>query len=241
MYLDELSSKEFKKRINKNVVVILPVGIMEEHGTHLPLCTDSLQAEHVAERVAEKTKGYVMPSLRYGVCSSTKNFPGSISLSFDSMRNLIHDILSELVRNNVKKIVVLSGHAGRMHMAAIRLAAEKIVNEYDVKIVVLSDYELLYGEKGRKALKKIGIPEYDAHAGAIETSRVMLSRPGLVKCKGRKAKKSLPKIPRYHILRNPEKYFPEGIIGDPSIASKNKGEKITNFVVNEIVRLIKEM
>ncbi|MCG2824956.1 MAG: creatininase family protein, partial [Thermoplasmatales archaeon] len=227
-----------KKRINKNTVVILPVGIIEEHGAALPLCTDSLQAEHVSELVAEKIKGYVMPPIRYGVCSSTKNFPGSISLSFDTMRNLVYDVLSEIVRNNVRKIVVISGHAGRMHMSAIRLAAEKIAEEKNVKIIVLSDYELLYDEKGRKFLKRIGIPEWDAHGGAIETSRVMVSRPDLIKCKG---KKSLPKIPRYHILRNPEKYFPEGIIGDPSIASKEKGEKITNFVVNEIVRMIKEM
>jgi len=238
MYLDELSTKEFKRRMNKNTVVILPVGIIEEHGAHLPLCTDSLQAEHVSELVAEKIKGYILPPVRYGVCSSTKNFPGSISLSFDTMRNLIYDILSELVRNNVRKIVVISGHAGRMHMSAIRLAAEKIAEEKNVKIIVLSDYELLYDEKGRKFLKRIGIPEWDAHGGAIETSRVMISRPDLIKLKG---KKSLPKIPRYHILRNPEKYFPEGIIGDPSIASKEKGEKITNFVVYEIVKLIKEM
>ena len=238
MYFDGLSTKEFKKRINKNTVVILPVGIIEEHGAALPLCTDSLQAEHVSELVAEKIKGYVMPPIRYGVCSSTKNFPGSISLSFDTMRNLVYDVLSEIVRNNVRKIVVISGHAGRMHMSAIRLAAEKIAEEKNVKIIVLSDYELLYDEKGRKFLKRIGIPEWDAHGGAIETSRVMVSRPDLIKCKG---KKSLPKIPRYHILRNPEKYFPEGIIGDPSIASKEKGEKITNFVVNEIVRMIKEM
>ncbi|MCG2825642.1 MAG: creatininase family protein, partial [Thermoplasmatales archaeon] len=188
--------------------------------------------------VAEKIKGYILPPVRYGVCSSTKNFPGSISLSFDTMRNLIYDILSELVRNNVRKVVVISGHAGRMHMSAIRLAAEKIVNETNVKIIVLSDYELLYDEKGRKFLKRIGIPEWDGHGGAIETSRVMLSRPDLIKCKG---KKSIPKIPRYHVLRNPEKYFPEGIIGDPSAASKNKGEKITDWVVKEIVRLVREM
>ncbi len=238
MYLDELSTKEFEKRINKNTIVILPVGIIEEHGNALPLCTDSLQAEHVAERIAERVKGYVMPPIRYGVCSSTRNFPGSISLSFDTMRNLVYNIFSELVRNNVRKIVVISGHAGRMHMSAIRFAAKKIVDEKNVKIIVLSDYELLYDESGRKFLKKTGIPEYDGHGGAIEASRVMVSRPDLIKCKG---KKSLPKIPRYHVLRNPEKYFPEGIIGDPSIASKNKGEKITDFVVKEIVRLIKEM
>lgn len=238
MYLDELSTKEFKKRINKNTVVILPVGIIEEHGAALPLCTDSLQAEAVAERVAGKIKGYILPPIRYGVCSSTKNFPGSISLSFDSMRNLVYDVLSELVRNNVRKVVVISGHAGRMHMSAIRLAAEKIAEEKNVKILVLSDYELLYDEKGRKFLKRISIPEWDAHGGAIETSRVMISRPDLVKQKG---KKSLPKIPKYHVLRNPEKYFPEGITGDPSIASKEKGKKITDWVVNEIVRLIKGM
>jgi creatinine amidohydrolase len=238
MYLDELSTNEFKKRINRNTVVILPVGIIEEHGTALPLCTDSLQAEHVAEMVAGKIKGYILPSIRYGICSSTKNFPGSISLSFDSMRNLVYDIFSELVRNNVRKIIVISGHAGRMHMSAIRLSAEKIVDEYDVKIIVLSDYELLYDEKGKKFLEKIGIPEWEGHGGAIETSRVMLSRPDLVKCKG---KRFLPKIPKYHILRTPEKYFPEGITGDPSTASKDKGEKITDWVVDEIVRLIREM
>lgn len=230
---------EFKTKVNSKSIVILPVGIIEEHGSHLPLSTDSIQIEYIAEKVAEKLDAFVAPSIRYGVCGSTKNFPGSVSVSFDALRSLAYDIFSEFARNRIRKIVVISGHAGRAHMQALRQAAEKIVEQVEnMKILVLSDYELLYEEKGRKFLQSLKIPSWDGHGGAIETSRILALRKDLVKGKGMKSK---PDLPKYLITKGINKKFPSGIIGDPTVASAEKGKKINDWVVNEIIKQIKEM
>lgn len=238
-YLDELTMNEFKTKVNSKSIVILPVGIIEEHGSHLPLATDSIQTEYIAKKVAEKLDAFIAPSIRYGVCGSTKNFPGSVSVSFDALLSLTYDIFSEFARNRIRKIVVISGHAGRAHMQALRQAAERIVEGVgNMKILVLSDYELLYEEKGRKFLQSLKIPSWDGHGGAIETSRIIALRNDLVKGKGKIAR---DKIPRYIITKNIEKYFPSGINGDPTVATAEKGKKINDWVVNEIIKLIKEM
>ena len=95
LWFDELSMKEVENAAEEGTVVIIPCGSVEEHGTHLPLCTDSLQAEHVALKVARKAGCLVAPPLRYGVCNSTRNFPGTLTITFDSLRSIMEDILEE--------------------------------------------------------------------------------------------------------------------------------------------------
>jgi creatinine amidohydrolase len=234
MYLDELTMEEFSEKVKADTVVILPIGATEEHGPHLPLSTDSLQPEFIAKKVAKATGAIVAPPIRYGLCSSTRNFPGTISLSFDTLRSLVFDILSELTRHGIKKMVVLSGHAGRIHMAALRQAAEMIVRENDVRIMVLSDYDIAYD------LIEIdmSIPKDDGHSGLIETSRIMDIREDLVKGDG-VAGNTRP--PKFMVLQDPEKYFPTGVMGDPTGASKPKGDQINDYIVKELVKLIKVM
>ena len=67
VWLDELTMPEAKEAAEKGKIVILPVGSVEEHGRHLPLCTDSLQPENIAVEVAKKVGCLVAPALRYGV------------------------------------------------------------------------------------------------------------------------------------------------------------------------------
>lgn len=233
MFLDEMTMKEFEERVNDKSVVILPIGAVEEHGAHLPLCTDSVQPEYVVQEVAKRTGAFIAPMIKYGVCSSTKNFPGTISLSFDTLRSLIYDVTSELVRNGFRNIVILTGHAGRLHMAALRLAAQKVVDEHpETKVMVLSDYDIAYN------LKFEEIPEGDGHSGMIETSRVMAVRGGLVKGKG---EEHFPDFPRFRVVKDPERYFPSGVMGDPTKASKEFGERMNNAIIDELEALIKEM
>lgn len=73
-WLDELSTKEAEKAAKAETVVIFPVGSVEEHGAHLPLCTDSVQSEYVALEVAKKTGCLVAPPFRYGICNAGRNF-----------------------------------------------------------------------------------------------------------------------------------------------------------------------
>ena len=234
MYLDELTMKEFSEKVDENTVVILPIGATEEHGAHLPLNTDSLQPEFVAEKVATATEALIAPPIRYGLCSSTRNFPGTITISFDTLRSLVYDILSELHRNGIKNIVVLSGHAGRVHMAALRQAAETVVREHDVKIMVLSDYDIAYDLID----VDMSIPKDDGHSGLIETSRILDIREDLVKGEGEVGS---TRPPKFMVLPDPEKYFPTGVMGDPKGASKPKGDQINDYIIKELVKLIKDM
>lgn len=233
MHLDELSSAEFKKKVNKNSVVILPIGAVESHGNHLPLNTDSLQPEFIAEKIAEKIGNcFIAPPIRYGICNSTKNFAGTITISFESLKAIVYDILSELARNGFCKIVVLSGHAGSLHMSALRYPSEKVVNEKNVKIIVLSDYDIAYELRGKE------FPEEDGHAGTIETSRIMAISPNLIKGKG---KKNYAKIPKFFILKDVRKYWKIAVNGNPEIATKEKGKFINDHIVKRMVEIVKSM
>ncbi|MCX8150626.1 MAG: creatininase family protein [Candidatus Bathyarchaeota archaeon] len=239
LWLDELSTSEAKEAAATGTVVIFPVGSIEEHGDHLPLCTDSLQCEFVALEVAKKTGCLIAPPLRYGICNAGRNFPGTFSIEFDSLYLIARDVLSELVRNGFNRIIVMSGHAGSTHMTALRLAAQQVVKQSTflsatrkTRIMVLSDFELAL------EVKDPGFPAGDGHAGAVETSRIMATRPDLIKKLGQA---SFPKMPRFEVVCDPEKYFPSGVIGDPTKASKEKGKTINDYVIEQVAKLVVEL
>lgn len=234
IWFDELTMPEVEKAAKNGKVVIIPCGSIEEHGTHLPLCTDSIQAEYIALEVAKKTKSLVAPPLRYGLCNSTKNFPGTVTITFDSLRSIITDILDDFVRNNLRRLIVVTGHAGSSHMTAIRLAAKQVVNSHmneknKPRIMVCSDYDFAFDIKDKD------IDGRDSHAGTVETSRVMAIRPDLVSGKGLK---NFPDMPRFEITPDPERYFPSGVMGDPTKASSEIGQKINEYIIEQIAKLV---
>jgi len=236
LWLDELSTNEAEKAAIEGKVVIFPVGSVEEHGEHLPLCTDTVQPIYIALEVAKKTRCLVAPPLRYGICNSTRNFPGTLTIDFDTFHRMVHAILSELIRNNFNRIIVLSGHAGNSHMVALRLAAQDIVTRNDnakskkkVRIMVLSDYD--FAEELTSKFAHVG----DGHAGTIETSRMMDIKPELIKTKGLASHQQMP---RFEVLAHPELYFPSGVHGDPTAATAIKGSKINKYIIEQIEKLV---
>ena len=239
LWLDELSTKEAADAAKEGKVVIFPVGSVEEHGEHLPLCTDSVQPEYVALEVANQTGCLVAPPFRYGILNAGRNFPGSLTIQFNTLLSVAKDILSELSRNGFNRVIVLSGHAGSSHMVALRLAAQEVVRQNGeengkqrTRIMVLSDYD--FAEELAAQLA----PPKDGHAGAIETSRVMAIRPDLIKAKGVPSKYEMP---RFEVVLHPEQYFPSGVHGDPTAASAEKGQKINAYVIEQVVKLVKEL
>ncbi len=237
VWFDELTMEETKQAAKMNTVIILPIGSVEEHGVHLPLCTDSIQPEYIAQEIAKKTKALIAPSLRYGVCNSTRNFPGTISIQFETLYAIVKDVLEEFIRNGFAKFLILSGHAGKSHMAALRLAAQRVVWNYrkqkrQPRIKVCSDYDFAYELKGKN------FDEKDGHAGTIETSRVKAIKPHLVKDI---AERHYPSIPRFEVLANPETLFPAGIIGDPTTATAKKGRMVNKYVTEQVIKLVGEL
>jgi len=229
--LDEMTSEEFAAIAKKDPVVIVPVGALEEHGRHLPLGADMIQPLHVMDEVALRTNAYVAPAIPYGVCTTTRPYPGTVSVSVDALKAFVRDILADFVRNGVRRVMILSGHAGREHMMALRAAAQEVVDEgTGLKATVLSDYDIIYASQGI-------LPEGDGHAGAGETSRILTARPDLVKGKSPAGKNE---IPPYAVVDDPRKYW-SGVTGDPSKASTALGQKLDDLVIGELVKLVEEL
>jgi creatinine amidohydrolase len=238
LWLDELSTKEAEKAAKDGAVVIFPVGSVEEHGEHLPLGTDSIQPEYIALEVAKKTDCLVAPPFRYGICNATRNFPGTLTIHFDTLYKIAHDILSELVRNGFNRIMVLSGHDGNSHMVALRLAATDVVTTNDeaeagkVRIMVLSDFDFAEELTPQYAAVNNG------HAGTLETSRIMAIKPELIKAKG---KADVWRMPRFEVVAHPERYFPSGVNGDPTAATAEKGQKINEYIIEQVEKLVRTL
>ncbi|MEM3397194.1 MAG: creatininase family protein [Thermoplasmata archaeon] len=229
----ELTSEDVAAINKEKTIVFLPIGAVEAHGPHLPLLTDYFQAEKVCSELASKFNGVLAPPLYYGNCSSTKNFPGTISISTDTLRSLIYDIISEFTRNGFRNFVLITGHAGAAHMQAVNEACKEIVsNESEnVKIMMLSDYDIAYELRGLK------FPLDDGHGGLIESARMLSIRPELVKIG--KARSGSNRIPKFMVLKHPEKYW-DGFTGEPQKATKELGKEIDEYIIEKLVALIKE-
>ena len=83
MILSDLTMTEFEAGLRQTRVAVLPVGSVEEHGRHLPLSTDTLQVSEVAERASQRVPVFVCPPLHYGYCRSTRDHPGTLSITLD--------------------------------------------------------------------------------------------------------------------------------------------------------------
>ena len=235
MILEDISMKEFEKKVKKTKTVLIPVGSLEAHGPHLPLGTDTIEVYEIAKKVAESVEVFVAPPLPYGMCRSTSMHPGTVGIRGDTLRNLIRDIIKSLYANHLKRFVIISGHASSLHLAALQEAGESMLEELpsDVNIAVVSAYAL-----AQQATGSICEAENDSHAGEIETSLMLHLKPPLVKGRG---KKEYPRFPHPLLTRNKRKYWKNAVWGDPEKASAEKGRIISQLLINNIVAIIKKI
>jgi creatinine amidohydrolase len=232
MRIEEMTSSEFAEAVERDPVVILPIGATEAHGPHLPLGTDSFQPEAIADVVAERVNGLVAPAIKYGQHSSTRNLPGTIGISALTLRAIIVDILESLHRNGIRKILIISGHAGSVHMAMIKDACEDVVRRYQMDVVFLTDYDI-----GKDVQEEIGAGPGDGHGGMMETSRIMAIRPDLVpknRTKGEFVSAG------YTVLSDPERCYPQGFVGDAAKASAQAGNRLNDYIIDALTELIRK-
>ncbi len=229
--LENITMNEFQKYLRKTKTIVFPFGTIEEHGSHLPLNTDSLIIQEALYVVAKKKKFFLAPIVYYGVCTTTKDHPGTISITPETLRRLSFDIVTDAYRKGLRNFLLISGHGGSLHMSALKETAEILVEKLkDIKIAVLSPYDILW-----KELSEITETPNDSHAGELETSVMLYLAPELVK--GRAAEE-YPKIPKPFIIRDKVKYWPGGVWGNPKKASVKKGEKAIKLLVDKIVEIL---
>ncbi len=177
MFIEEMTSEDFSDGLEKTRTVLIPVGATEGHGAHLPLGTDSFQAFDVCRHLADRRTIFVAPIISYGVCRSTSQHPGTLSIRTETLKSLVMDIVEALYRQGLRNFVVLSGHAGGTHNAILLDAGECLLSSLpEAKIAVVTEYDLA-AEAGKELIETPG----DSHAGEIEASRMLATRPHLVK------------------------------------------------------------
>jgi creatinine amidohydrolase len=234
MFIEEMTSEAFLVGLDKTRTVLIPVGATEGHGAHLPLGTDSFQALDVCRRLSERRSLFVAPLISYGVCRSTAQHPGTLSIRTETLKSLVIDIVEALYRQGLRNFVVLSGHAGGTHNSTILDAGECLLaNLPEAKIAVVTEYDLAV-EEGKGLIETSG----DCHAGEIEASRMLATRPHLVKTG---ATEDYPCFPKHILVRNKQHYWPSGVWGDPGKATVEKGMKLESIVVGALGKLVDDL
>lgn len=230
-----MNMKEFEDALQKTRVAVLPLGSTEEHGLHLPLDTDTMQVAHTAKLALEKAPFFLCPPLHYGYCRSTRDHHGTISISPDTLRALVFDLGKSLYSKGIRGLILISGHAGKIHMSALTEAADRLVDECEGLLAAVACEYHWAAEFGRGGLVETAD---DGHAGEIETSRIMCLYPELVKGT---SPEEYPSFPDPFILRDKLHAWPGGVWGDPAKASAAKGEELYRLTSDRLAGLVTKM
>jgi creatinine amidohydrolase len=234
MELMWMTMEDIRKEQAAGTPIIIPFGTVEQHGAHLPLSTDTLQAAAVALQAAESVKAIVAPPVHYGQCSSTRNHPGTVTLSGDTLRSLAKELIRSFSRQGFLKIILFSGHAGSIHMSALREAAEVCIQADDsLKLAVICDLDLV-----KKVTQDLLETPRDGHAGEIETSRMMYLHPDSVR---ELPGEEYPHFPAGRVVPDPESYWPGGVWGNPQAASAEKGRIIVKRSAEALAEIVKNL
>lgn len=234
MFLERITMNELMKGLKKSRIVIVPFGSVEEHGPHLPLSTDTYQIVEVLKIVEKKREVFISPPIHYGVCRSTEKHTGTISIRSETLRAFVYDILNSLKKQGFKVVMLVSGHAGKLHIFSIIEACERFQKEIGgMRIFVYSELELM-----GKDVMEIIETDYDSHAGEIETSRMLAIDEKLVKSCYKKVKADSPNFFPGEIVADKVKYWKSGIWGNPSKANKEKGRKLIELSARKIIDII---
>jgi len=230
-----MTMTEFETGLGRTRVAILPLGSVEEHGEHLPLGTDTFQVWEVARRAAEVVPAFLCPPLHYGYCRSTRDHPGTLSISPESLRRVVFDIGTSLYRQGIRGLLLASGHAGGLHMAALEEAGEALVEACArLEVAVVCEYHWAK-EEGAGGLVET---RDDGHAGEIETSRIQALDPALVKGT---SPEEYPRFSRPFIAREKRPEWPGGVWGDPGKADPGKGRELFERSTRRMVALIRAL
>ncbi|MFC2101300.1 creatininase family protein, partial [Bacteroidota bacterium] len=241
---EEMSWPEILERLRIVDTAILPCGAIEQHGPHLPVDIDYFDAKYLAIKVAEATsdpKPFVLPAIPYGVSYHHDDFKGTISVSNESLSQLIYDIGMSLARNGIKKLILLNGHGD--NAPTLNFAAQMI--NRDAQIFVCIDT----GETSDEDLNKLIETPNDIHAGEIETSTSLAIRPELVKME--KAVESITEFGSTYLDFSSVRGIPwyvrtkklseTGIMGNPLKASPEKGQKIWEIMIAHLVKFVEDI
>jgi creatinine amidohydrolase len=236
---NELTAPDFVKAVELSKgICILPAGVMEKHGPHLPLSTDLILAREIASRGAELEYAIVFPEFYFGQIFEARHQPGTLAYSTELLWNILEESCEEMSRNGIKKIIIVNGHGGNNNFFSYFCQAQLAERKDYTVIFFRPDDSRVDAETAH-----LRTTDYGGHADEVETSMVNVVRPDLVH-EERASSQSGKDQARLAI---PFGYtgiwwyasFPNHYAGDGSEPNKSIGEKNLESRAEQLAELIK--
>jgi creatinine amidohydrolase len=236
---EELTAAEFRDAIARaQGTCLLPFGIMEKHGPHLPLGNDLLNVRYAALHAAEQEYAVVFPEYYFGQIFEAKHEPGTVAYSRGLQLQLLQETTDEMARNGCKKIIIVNGHGGNNSLLPY-FAQTQLEAPHDYVLYVQGLARSGPGEPAHKSNRAT-----DMHAGESETSMSMIARPDLVhldrasqESGADQARVKLPDGLYTGIWWYAR--FPNHYAGDGAVASRELGEFESKTWIDAIVQSIR--
>jgi creatinine amidohydrolase len=222
---EELTAGDFVQAIHQSQgVCVLPFGILEKHGPHLPIGTDLLDVRYAVTNAVQQEYAVMFPEYYFGQIFEAQQQPGTIAYSLTTQLTLLEETVKEMARNGCKKIVIVNGHGGNNSLLPLFAQAQLATpRDYVVYVFGLPRENVA----GRPAMKSD--PKNDMHAGETETSAMLAARPDLVHMDRAQSESGADQ----HRLNLPDSVytgiwwyarFPDHYSGTGSAATKELGE-----------------
>lgn len=245
-FLPQLTSVQVKELRKEDALVILPIGATEQHGPHLPVYTDSILVETMLNEsfahLSEQENIWTLPTIPFGKSNEHINRPGTFTLSFETLKSIVVDISRSVKKNGFNKLVLFNGHGGNMD--TLKLIARDMRIELDLMVFIINVGGLTVPEEiVTKEELIMGI-----HGGDYETSLLMCSYPEWVD--ESKLPNEVPKLAeKSKYLRFQKGNFAwiiddvstSGILGNASIATKEKGKDLYKEQGKELALLLQDI
>ncbi len=237
---EEMTALDFKDAVKlSSSTCIIPIGVLEKHGTHLPLGTDLIDVREVVLRAVGKEYSIVFPSYIFSQIFEAQHQPGTIAYSTKVIWDVLQETCEELSRNGIKKIILVNGHGGNSSFLPF-FCATQLSSKKDYAVIL---FEPTTSAETRAKLEKIIKPGPDGHAAQSETSIMMAHRPDLVHMDkvGQQSGADLKRLAGLKGNTGIWWYarFPNHYAGDAASATKELGELLINDEVDQLVKFIK--
>lgn len=237
VHWEELTAADFRGGIRRSQgTCLLPFGILEKHGPHLPLGTDLLDVRYAALHAAEEEYAVVFPEYYFGQIAEAKHEPGTMAYSRSLQLALLQETTDEMARNGCKKILIVNGHGGNSSLLPY-FAQTQLDKPHDYVVYVFDERTPHEGGPPKKTT-------IDMHAGESETSKMMISRPDLVhpdraatESGADQKRQTLPESVYTGIWWYTR--FPFHYSGDGSAATKELGEFQMKWWIDSVVKAIR--
>jgi creatinine amidohydrolase len=240
---DELTAPDFVKAVGQSSgVCLLPLGILEKHGPHLPLGTDIFGCRKISFTAAEQEYCLVFPTYYAGQINEARHQPGTIAYSPELIWKMLQETCEELSRNGLKKIILVNGHGGNNDF--LRYFCMSQLNK--PKDYVLIFFQPVADQQTSGKIETLRKTNTGGHADEMETSMMRFIRPDLVKTdqaasQSGENQKRLADIPFQYTGIWWYAQYPNHYAGDATKSSVELGKLLVDSKAEQLVQLIRKL